>query len=594
MKEMLQISGAPESYRQALNLLLEELPASDLRTIVYSPCQPGKLSVRCDQQSATISAGSLSSFLRGVSFALTGKEVDEETSLKTLGLMLDCSRNRVFTVSYVKKVLRFAALCGYNFLMLYIEDVYELPDEPAFGYMRGRYTAAEIQELSQYAELLGLEFTTAIQTLGHLQHLFTHYQYSNIHDATDILLADAPETYALIEKMVRFQAENLQSTRIHIGMDEAHYLGRGKYLDQHGWRPPADIFMEHLQKVCAICEKYQLKPMIWTDMLYKFGDWEALARQLPKDVTLCYWNYSATDAAVYAENLEKHKILGRQTVMTNALATYNTFAAGTAKYETALPACVKACDDTHTDQLIITVWGDAGAFCNMTSALAGVDFAAAQAYHSDAPYQIFQFLTGEQFSLYRECSKLYTLATPSVPIPAPGLFWQDPIQAGIHSYCFSKYPDKMAAFVQSLQETLAQLSNADLSESLQELQAVIGQLLYGIQFRQELLELYRNKNYTKLLEFNNQAIPTYQEKIRRFDQLFRHEWLHTAKPFGLEIIQRRNAGLISRLDELAQRIADLANHNIDAIDELDEALNAANTPNFYPGPPVFSACLETY
>lgn len=36
---------------------------------------------------------------------------------------------------------------GYNFVMLYTEDTYCLNDELFFGYMRGGYTLAELQDL---------------------------------------------------------------------------------------------------------------------------------------------------------------------------------------------------------------------------------------------------------------------------------------------------------------------------------------------------------------------------------------------------------------------------------------------------------------
>ena len=54
------------------------------------------------------------------------------------GVMLDCSRNAVSTVDSVKQWIDLTADMGYNCLMLYTEDTWEVDDNPYFGYMRGR------------------------------------------------------------------------------------------------------------------------------------------------------------------------------------------------------------------------------------------------------------------------------------------------------------------------------------------------------------------------------------------------------------------------------------------------------------------------
>ena len=48
------------------------------------------------------------------------------------------------------------------------------------------------------------------------------------------------------EEMLIACTAPLRSKRIHIGMDEAHRLGRGRYRDKHGERNRADILLEHL------------------------------------------------------------------------------------------------------------------------------------------------------------------------------------------------------------------------------------------------------------------------------------------------------------------------------------------------------------
>ena len=67
-----------------------------------------------------------------------------------LGVMLDCSRNAVMKVETVKAYADMLAKMGYNTMMLYTEDTYEVNNQPYFGHMRGRYSKAELKELDDY------------------------------------------------------------------------------------------------------------------------------------------------------------------------------------------------------------------------------------------------------------------------------------------------------------------------------------------------------------------------------------------------------------------------------------------------------------
>lgn len=68
--------------------------------------------------------------------------------------MIDCSRNAVASVESVKKWIDLTSSIGYNTLMLYTEDTYEVSGEPYFGYMRGRYSREELRGLDAYANHL--------------------------------------------------------------------------------------------------------------------------------------------------------------------------------------------------------------------------------------------------------------------------------------------------------------------------------------------------------------------------------------------------------------------------------------------------------
>lgn len=70
---------------------------------------------------------------------------------RSLGVMLDCSRDAVYSAETLKRYFGLLHKMGYTYVQLYTEDVYELGGEPYFGYLRGRYSKQELKELDAAA-----------------------------------------------------------------------------------------------------------------------------------------------------------------------------------------------------------------------------------------------------------------------------------------------------------------------------------------------------------------------------------------------------------------------------------------------------------
>ncbi|MBQ6950606.1 MAG: family 20 glycosylhydrolase, partial [Clostridia bacterium] len=177
-------------------------------------------------------------------------------AIKRLGTMIDCSRNAVMKKDAVKKWIDITAQMGYNCLMLYTEDTYEIKGQPYFGYLRGRYTQAELREMDAYAKEKGMELIPCIQTLAHLRSIFRWPVYDDVHDCHDILLLEEEKTYQLIDDMLRTCSECFESRTVNVGMDEAMFMGLGKYLKKHGYQNRTELLLRHVQKVAKIAEKY--------------------------------------------------------------------------------------------------------------------------------------------------------------------------------------------------------------------------------------------------------------------------------------------------------------------------------------------------
>ena len=161
---------------------------------------------------------------------------------ETFGVMVDVSRNAVMSLDGWRRFLPLLSKMGYNAVFLYAEDTYTVEGEPFFGYMRGRYSLSEMRELDALAESFGIEMIPCIQTLGHLTTLSKWNKYPI--DTPDALLVGAEETYSLIDSMFATLKKCFKTNRLHVGMDEAWNLGRGKYMNIHGYVDPSEIMKE--------------------------------------------------------------------------------------------------------------------------------------------------------------------------------------------------------------------------------------------------------------------------------------------------------------------------------------------------------------
>ena len=95
------------------------------------------LEVEPGSEKFRLSCNTVAAAGRGLGMALSGESGQEHAPFDLLAVMLDVSRNFVPELSWLKRLFRRLALLGFNCVMLYTEDTYQLDGEPFFGYLRG-------------------------------------------------------------------------------------------------------------------------------------------------------------------------------------------------------------------------------------------------------------------------------------------------------------------------------------------------------------------------------------------------------------------------------------------------------------------------
>ena len=348
-------------------------------------------------------------FFYGVKSFLAAPEserIDIECSFGEFGVMLDCSRNAVRNIKTLKKFIDNLALMGYNQLQLYTEDTYEIEGEKYFGYQRGKYTIEEIREIDAYASWYGIELVPCIQTLAHLNQIFRWRRYDKIRDIDSVLMIGDEETYKFIDTMFASVAKAFSSKKLHIGLDEAHNVGRGRYLDKNGYRAGAEIMCEHITRVVEIAKKYGFEPMMWSDMFFRLANngryyvgndappiSSEVVKLIPEGLRLVYWDYYQDNQAAYENMMERSAAFEREIVFAGGAWSWRGFAPRNKFSDIATNHAFNACRVKGIKNVFLTMWGDDGAECSPFATLSSLSFASDYAYGVEDHENSFTALT---------------------------------------------------------------------------------------------------------------------------------------------------------------------------------------------------------
>lgn len=502
------------------------------------------------------------------------------------GVMLDCSRNAVRKPSEIKKFIDLLQKMGYDTLELYTEDTYEVEGEPYFGYLRGRFTDAELREIDEYAKSKGVELIPCVQTLAHYTAMIRwRHVYDDIFDCNDILLAEEEKTYQLIDRIFATLAKNFTSRRVNIGMDEAHMLGLGKYLDKHGYQNRFDIILKHLQRVTEIAQKYGFTPHMWSDMFFRLisnGQYnlsggpipQEVRDALPKGVELTYWNYYSSDEETYDKMFSAHEEFNTRVWYAGGAWTWNGFAPLNKWTLTSMKASMKQVSAHDVKDVLITMWGDDGSECSMYStlpALYAVRRFADGEYDQTTIEKEFKELFGMDFSDFM----LLDLANRTTK-NLEGRFCQAQCKRFLFNDPFLGISDCMVkdeGFTPYGEYALSLMQAAEKVGEYGYVFRTQGKLCSLLQVKKDLgihiREAYDQKDKKKLKEAIKE-IKIAQKRLEEFYLAFRTQWFKENKPFGWEVQDVRLGGLMTRLAHCQERLEAFVKGKIDVIEELEE------------------------
>ena len=497
--------------------------------------------------------------------------------LRELGVMIDCSRNAVITLPALKTFIEICSQFGYDYVGLYTEDTIEVEGEPYFGYQRGRLTATEIKEADTFAKEHGMELRAYIQTLAHINQIVDYADYADIIDVNDILLAKNPKTERLLDHILATVSKVYSSKIVNIGMDEAHMVGLGKYLEQHGYENRVDIILEHLNMVVGLCKKHGLKPQMWSDMFFRLlsgGQYgaedenaaKALTEEfaktvkIPEGLELVYWDYYSTDKAHYERILAQHKALTPNISFAGGAWRWMGFAPYNSYSLRITEAAMEACLSQDIDSFVMTMWGDDGTECSIYSVLpvlykaAGMGGKLPEGKTDSDEY--FKAVTGYSMDEFM----LLDIANPGCEGEKKNnlskiLLFNDPLLGVFDSLVPENAGDYYEKAAEKLKTVTAREERAfDAIFKTQE--ALCRVLSHKAELGTKLRRAYRERDFSTLKYIKEYDIPVLIVLLDKFYDEFKLQWKNEAKTYGFEVQTIRIGGLKQRLVDIEDLLED--------------------------------------
>lgn len=224
--------------------------------------------------------------------------IEDAPDLPNRGYYFDCTRGRIPTMDWLKKLVDRMAYYKLNQLQLYIEHTYLFRGMTELWRDDTPLTAAEIMELDRYCLERGVELVPSLSSFGHLYKLLSTREYAHLCELEDsekqpfsvrgrmahhtINPAD-PESLVLIKKMIGEFMELFSSRQFNFCADETFDLGRGKSRALVEEKGKDHVYIGYIRELARFLIENGRRPMFWGDIIWGFPE---MIKEMPEE-TIC-------------------------------------------------------------------------------------------------------------------------------------------------------------------------------------------------------------------------------------------------------------------------------------------------------------------
>ncbi len=204
-----------------------------------------------------------------------------------------------------REFIDFLALLKYNTICLEVNDRLQYETHPEIA-RDDAPSKQQIRDLVEYARERHFRIFPQLATFAHFGYVLRHEEWRHLAEAEETTQGHRslfnycpshPETYPLVFDLMDELIEVFGSDYFHIGHDEATFDDIGTCPRCRG-KDPAELFVGDIVRLHDHLAEREIRTLMWGDMFLpshnglKYGT-AALTDELPKDILICDWHYSA-------------------------------------------------------------------------------------------------------------------------------------------------------------------------------------------------------------------------------------------------------------------------------------------------------------
>ena len=358
-----------------------------------APGQPKAQISASDEQGLRHGLHTLAQLIRQYRDHLPALRIDDQPVFAVRGAMLDVSRDRVPTEAELRRIVDQLAALKLNHLQLYTEHTFAYHGHSEVWENASPLTPREIADLDHYAAARGINLVANQNCFGHLERWLKLPRYAPLAETTSwtgwgkqfnypfSLTPGDPGSIALIDDLLGQLLPCFSTKLVNIGCDETLDIGQGRSKAEVERRGRADVYLEFVNKVCALARTHGYRPAFWADIALEHP--EALA-QLPNDVITLAWGYEPDSP--FATWCSQLKSGGHETWVCPGTSSWCSITGRTSERRANLLAAARDGAAGGAVGYLITDWGDYGHRQQWPVALVGLAEGAHRAWSGVEDY----------------------------------------------------------------------------------------------------------------------------------------------------------------------------------------------------------------
>ena len=248
------------------------------------------------------------------------------SGLKMKCVQLDLAR-QIESVDYVINFIDMASACGYDSILLYLEDRIRTSSYP-YPAAGQAYTPDEIRTLVAHAQEKNIDLIPCVATLGHAERFLEHKELQHLSEVQpgsrnrfgdtfssehgNVFCMNHEEFYPFMETYLAEVAELFPSAYFHAGLDEFFNFNLCERCRKvmKDLQAEEDAFLAHIIRINTCLNKLGKRMMMWSDM---FEIYTTVMARIPSNIVMVDWQYQE-DVRFYMGHLFDQTCEQRQKV----------------------------------------------------------------------------------------------------------------------------------------------------------------------------------------------------------------------------------------------------------------------------------------